>query len=164
MTVFEVCVKVPKYMNAWGLNVHPFFGYPEVTNHHPQRYLTIKIRCLFIIWTSTTMKYLQELTIHKNPPPLIEFQSFHSTSNLTSENLRQVSPLHCLSFCYICLSVSLFVHVSIYTTQIASHFGQQISLCFVCLSISVSVCLSLYVCIFFNAAADCYRTIWLWAT
>lgn len=101
------------------------------------------------------MKYLQELTIHKNPPPPIEFQSFHSTSDLTLENLRQVSPLHCLYVCYICLSVSLFVHVSIYTTQIASHFGQQNSICFVCLSISVSVCLSLYVCIFFNAAADC---------
>lgn len=91
----------------------------------------------------------------KSPPPPIEFQSFHSTSDLTLENLRQVSPLHCLYVCYICLSVSLFVHVSIYTTQIASHFGQQNSICFVCLSISVSVCLSLYVCIFFNAAADC---------
>lgn len=33
MTVFEICVKVP-YMYTWGLNFHPFFGYPEVTNQH----------------------------------------------------------------------------------------------------------------------------------
>lgn len=35
MTVFEICVKV-SYMYTWGLNFHPFIGYPEATNQHPQ--------------------------------------------------------------------------------------------------------------------------------
>lgn len=64
MTVFEVCVKVPKYMNAWGLNFHLFFGYPEATNQHPQ------------------VHYLNQhnheipLKIDYPQPPLLEFKSF----------------------------------------------------------------------------------------
>lgn len=152
--LWNMC-QITIYAYTWGLNFHPFFG---STNQHPQIILHLITQSLLIIPLNT----LKKLNIHKNPP-LLEFKSLLSNW-LDFGKLTQVSPLHCLSVCYICQSVSLLVHVSIYTTQIASHFGQQISLCFVCLSISVSVCLSLYVCIFFNTAADCYHTIWLWAT
>lgn len=108
----------------------------------------------------------------QNPPPLLNLNhSIVHVTDLTLENLRQVSPLHCLSFCYICQSVSLFVHASYLYSAHKQYCCQAVCLriwvtkfCLLCLSVHLCVCLSLYVCIFFNTAADCYRTIWLWAT
>lgn len=128
-----------------------------VSNYHICIYMGAKFSSIFWIHQSTspnyftfnntvfthyTIKYLKKIE-YSQKSPLLEFKSFLSNW-LDFGKLTQVSPLHCLSVCYICQSVSLFVHVSIHTTQIASDFGQQISLCFVCLSISVSVCLSMF--------------------
>lgn len=95
------------------------------------------------------------MTIHKIPPPLLNLNhSIVHVTDFTLENLRQVSPLHCLSFCYICQSVSLFVHASYLYNAHKQYCCQAVCLriwvtkfCLLCLSVHLCVCLSVSLCL-----------------
>lgn len=98
----------------------------------------------------------------KSPPPSLNLN--HSlVIDFTLENLTQVSPIVCLSVLYY-MSTCAFICTCNTDKQYCCEamflrlWATKFSL--LCLSVHLCACLS----VFFNAAADCYHTIWLWAT